>query len=121
MALDLPEGDWALFGSGPLYLRGWISDVGDLDVISRGPAWELARNLGSSRLLADGNTIVDLGNGITIGTSWAYGEFDIDALIDTAEIIEGVPCVLVDHIIEYKRIADRPRDRHHLKVIEQKT
>lgn len=116
--LDLPEGHWALFGSGPLLLRGWIQRVNDLDVITRGPAWDHARTLGRQVPLADGNSIVEVGDGITVGSSWAFGDFNIDSLIETAEMIEAIPCVRLEHIIEYKRIADRPRDRQHLAVIE---
>ena len=119
--LDLPEGDWALFGSGPLLIRGWIDEVSDLDVISRGAAWDRARRLGRPSLLPDGNEIVTIGEGVTVGTTWAYGDVDVDHLIDTAEMIDGVPCVTIDHIVAYKLIADRPKDRAHLAVIEARS
>jgi len=119
--LHLPRGDWALFGSGPLLLRGWIDEVGDLDVISRGAAWASAKEIGElGSLQPDGVEIVNIdGGAITIGTSWRYIEVSIDALIDEAEEIGGIPCVLLEHIIAYKRIADRPKDRVHLAVIEE--
>ena len=121
LGLGLPHGDWALFGSGPLLLRGWIDEVGDLDVISRGATWEQAKELGElGRLQPDGAETVNIdGSTITIGTSWRYIEVSIDALIDQAEEIDGIPCVCLEHIIAYKRIADRPKDRGHLAVIEE--
>lgn len=118
LALGLPSGDWALFGSGPLLVRGWVEDVGDIDVISRGAAWKRARELGRTKTLADGGEIIVIGGDITVGTTWAYGDVDIDRLIDTAEMIDGVPCVTIDHVVAYKRIADRPKDRAHLAIIE---
>lgn len=81
----------------------------------------MALGLGELVSLDDGNSIVDVGNGITIGRTWAYGEVDIGFLIDTAETIDGVPCVTIEHIVEYKRIADRPRDREHLRIIKNHT
>lgn len=119
--LDLPQGDWALFGSGPLLLRGWIDEVGDLDVVSRGPAWEKAKEHGHLAVLPDGNQIVEAGAGVTVGRTWLYGSFTIDDLIDTAEMIDGIPCVRLEHVISYKRLADRPKDRVHLEIIESKT
>jgi len=116
--LDLPIGDWALFGSGPLLIRGWIDEVGDLDVISRGVAWEKARQMGHLETVAGGIEIAVVGSHITIGSSWAYGDPDVEHLIDTSEMIDGVPCVTIDHVVAYKRIADRPKDRAHLAVIE---
>ena len=118
--LDLPLGNWALFGSGPLLLRGWIDEVGDLDVVSRGPAWEKAKEHGRLVALPDGNQIVEAGSGVTVGRTWLYGDFTIDDLIDTAEMIDGIPCVRLEHVISYKRLSDRPKDRVHLEIIESK-
>ncbi len=120
--LGLPVGDWALFGSGPLLLRGWIEDVGDLDVICRGAAWQHAAEIGETGILQpDGVEIVNIdGGAITIGTSWRYGDISVSELIDDAEEIEGIPCVRLEHIVAYKRTADRPKDRAHLAVIEER-
>jgi len=69
--VGLPEGDFALFGSGPLLVRGWIDDVGDLDVIARGTAWDHAQRVGQlSHLDRHGIDIVSIGDHITIGTAW---------------------------------------------------
>ena len=121
--LGLPAGDWALHGSGPLLLRGWIEEVGDLDVVCRGPAWDRARQVGEVVVLEpDGVDIVAVdGGAITIGRSWRYGDTPIDTYIDTAEEIDGIPCVLLEHIVAYKRFADRPKDRGHLRIIESRT
>lgn len=117
--LDLPLGDWALFGSGPLLLRGWIDEIGDLDVLSRGPAWDKAKDVGTITFLPeDGNEIVEIGNRITVGHNWPYGLFRIDELIDTAEILDGIPCVRLEHIVAYKELFGRPKDRKHLSIIE---
>ncbi len=119
--LDLPAGDWALFGSGPLLMRGWIDTVNDLDVISRGAAWETAQRIGRKHLLEDGAVIYEIGTGVTIGCSWAYGDFSIDELIDTAEIIDEIPCVRLEHVVAFKKLADRPKDRVHLAIIGEQT
>ncbi len=116
--LGLPAGDYAVFGSGPLLVRGMIDRAGDLDVICRGAAWEAAQRLGP---LVDqhGVPVVSLYDGaVTLGTRWAIGDFDIDKLIDTAEVIDGLPFVLLEHVAAYKRLADRPKDREHLRRLE---
>jgi hypothetical protein len=122
-SLGLPDGDWALFGSGPLLLRGWIDDVGDLDVVCRGAAWAKAREIGDIVVLEpDGVQIVSIdGSAITIGRSWRYGDTPIDEYIDGAKTIGGIPCVRLEHIVAYKRIADRPKDREHLAIIREHT
>jgi hypothetical protein len=37
---DLPEGDYAVFGSTPLVACGLLREVHDLDVVARGAAWD---------------------------------------------------------------------------------
>ena len=43
----------------------------------------------------------------------------MDHLIDTAEVIDGLPFVRLEHVVAYKRIADRPKDREHLRLLEE--
>jgi hypothetical protein len=117
-SLDLPRGDYAVFGSGPLLARGIIERAGDLDVICRGAAWEAAQRLGPSKE-QHGVPVVSLHGGlVTLGRKWAVGEVDEDALISTAEIIDGLPFVRLEHVVAYKRIIDRAKDREHLRLLE---
>lgn len=121
LAVGLPRNDYALFGSGPLLARGWIDVAGDLDVLARGAAWSRASVVGRpEHLELYGVDVVTIGDSITIGTSWGIGDFDVDSLIDEAELIGGIPCVLLEHVIAYKRIANRPKDRMHLKIIDER-
>ena len=116
--LELPDGEWALFGSGPLLARRWIEDVGDLDVIARGRAWDVAQTLGRPLHLDEHDVdVVAIEGGITIGARWAIGSFDVDELIDTAEFVDEVPCVRLEHVAAYKEIARRPKDLRHLEII----
>jgi hypothetical protein len=113
--LKLPAGDYAIFGSGPLIVRGIIEATNDLDIISRGEAWDRVRQVGEISSFDDENECVNLLDGrITFGTTWKYGSFDLDELIETAEIINGLPFVRLEHVIAYKEAADRPKDREHL-------
>ncbi len=119
-AMDLPMGDFAVFGSGPLLVRGIITEVNDLDVVCRGAAWDRARQLGPLVDIEEGVRIVSAARGaITFGISWGYGDFDIDALIDTAETIDGLPFVRLEHVIAFKRIAGRDKDVEHLRLLEE--
>jgi len=117
-SLDLAAGDYAIFGSGPLIVRGIIEATNDLDIICRGEAWEQVRQVGEISSFDDENECVNLLEGrITFGITWKYGEFDLDQLIDTAEIIDGLPFVRLGHVIAYKEAANRPKDREHLAVL----
>jgi hypothetical protein len=114
--MELPPGSFAVFGSGPLAARGLIEEVGDLDVVVRDDAWDRLKGLGTIIEYGD-NKVVDLGNGLTFGRTWAYGDFDVDQLIDDAEVIGYLPFVRLDAVLEFKRIASRPKDLHHIELI----
>jgi len=120
-SMTMPTGHYAVFGSGPLLVRGIIESVNDLDVICRGPAWKRARELGPLVDLDEEEVrIVSTHAGaITFGTTWGYGSFDLAELIDTADIMLDLPFVRLEHVIEYKRVADRPKDRTHLDLIDR--
>lgn len=118
-SLDLSPQDFAVFGSGPLLVRGVIDRAGDLDVICRGAAWETVQGLGPT-IEQNGVPVVSLFDGlVTFGTRWAIGDFDVDRLIDTAEMIGGLPFVRLEHVAAYKRLADRPKDREHLRLLAE--
>ena len=117
-SLDLAPGDYAIFGSGPLMIRGIIAESDDLDVLCRGAAWKRVRAEGRLRHLAEYDvTIAEFLDGrVTFGTRWAIGDFSVDELIDTAEVLDGLPFVKLCFVIDYKRIANRAKDRAHLRA-----
>jgi hypothetical protein len=115
-SLNLPMGDYAVFGSGPLLAHGIIDYVADIDMVSRGPAWEHGLEIGDLIHLTEHNvTVCSFFDGLaTMGRSWAYGAFDVDDLINSAELIDGLPYVPLEFVISYKKIAGRPKDMDHL-------
>jgi len=115
--LHLPAGDYAIFGSGPMIVRGWISGANDLDIICRGEAWDIACSNGrvSNDEVHDVSLASHCNGRVTFGTQWAIGDFDIDELIDTAEVIDGLPFVQLQHVIAYKEIRRSPKDLVHLE------
>ncbi len=120
-SLELPAGDYAVFGSGPLIVRGIVEAANDLDVLARGAAWKKAQGHGELVYLSEHDVeVVSCFDGVvTIGTEWAIGEFDVDELIDTAEIIDGLPFVPLEHVVLYKQVAGRPKDLLHLELLER--
>lgn len=118
-SLDLPAGDYVVFGSGPLLARGIIEASDDLDVLCRGDAWDAVCDLAASQPDRKwGIELVSLLDGrLTFGRSWAVGEVDVDEIIDTAEILDGLPFARLVYVIAYKRLLGRAKDIAHLEAL----
>jgi len=117
--LSLPLGDYAIFGSGPLAIRGIIPACNDLDILCRRQAWEIVRSMGKPEFLPEYDvTVVTMSeHALTFGTVWGIGDFDVDELIDTAEIISELPFVKLEHVICYKKIRSSEKDVLHLNAL----
>jgi hypothetical protein len=117
-ALGLPIADYAVFGSGPLAVRGLLEEVHDLDLVARGAAWKQAKGLGGPRTAPEGDPVVWLeGGAIEIFGGWLG--WDIDALIDNAEIIDGLPFARLEDVLAFKLSHGRPKDVAHARLIEE--
>jgi hypothetical protein len=119
--LSLPDGDYAVFGSGPLIVRGVIAPTNDLDVICRRLAWERVQEIGTLQFNDDyGVEIVTLFDGkVTFGNKWGIGDFNVDELIDDADHFDGLPFVKLKHVIEYKLIRKSKKDVQHIESFRQ--
>jgi hypothetical protein len=120
--LELPAGDYAVFGSAPLAMAGIIDDVGDLDVLCRGAAWEAVSQLAPAMELPEhGVSVVSLLDGaLTFGTTWAIGDIDPDAVIDGAVSVDGLSVARVEDVIAYKSASMRPKDVAHLEAVARR-
>ena len=118
--LDLPQEDYAIFGSGPLAVRHVIPFCRDLDIVCRGKAWKIVQRRGRLKFLPEYDVTIAtfFDEAITFGRKWGIGDFDVNELIDTAEIIDSLPFVRLDHVIAYKTIRSSAKDLMHLDALE---
>ncbi len=121
-SLNLPVGDFAIFGSGPLIVRGVIPASNDLDIICRGQAWERVKAIGELEYLSKYDvTVVTMCDGrLTFGNKWGIGNFNIDELIDGAELIDGLPFVQLVHVVQYKLERASTKDLKHIEALKNK-
>lgn len=118
--MALSRGEYAVFGSGPMWVRG-IRESNDIDIIARGSAWEWVKENGTVGTKENsGLEYVTFSDGdIEVYHDWYPGKWDIDALIDTAEMIEDVPFVKLEHVIDWKKKMGREKDAHDLDLIRE--
>lgn len=123
-ALDLPVGDYAIAGSGPLGIRN-LRAIGDIDLIVTSALWDkLAAKYG----VKDENGVkkIVLSNGLieAFGESSFYTKPkdpqapSMAERIAKAEMIEGLPFVSLESVLYFKRKMARDKDLNDIALIE---
>lgn len=119
--LNLPPEDYAIFGSGPMAAYGLKKMEHDIDIVARGNAWKKAQEYGKiEKTLSNfGNGIRLFDGGIEIFDQWPpKNRWNIDNLIDKAEVIDGIKFVRLETVLEWKKMTNRPKDLEDIKKIE---
>ena len=104
--LKLPSGEYALFGSAPLGVRG-LRECRDVDIIVSEDLWDEYKN----KFNNDGD--------IELWKDWAPGQWNIAKLIKEAEIIDDLPFVKLEQVIEWKKLNGREKDLRDVEVAEK--
>lgn len=111
-ALGLPNDQYAVFGSGPLAIRG-LREAQDIDLVVREPLW--------SRLCArhppSGENGVALSEDIEAFNDWPWCTQSPEELIRQADLYEGIRFVRLDDVIAYKQRRARPKDLADIALI----
>ena len=116
--LNLPLGEYAIFGSGPMGIRG-IREMNDIDIIVTQKLWNIFTG-NSEWELRQGNGSYGLANrhlGIETWKDWGPG-WDVEKLIQEAEIINDLPFVKLEKMIKWKKISGRDKDLKDLELIK---
>ncbi|MBB6172963.1 hypothetical protein HNR23_003023 [Nocardiopsis mwathae] len=110
--LDLPRQDFIIAGSGPLLAHGIRDNITDLDIVARGPAWELVQTMAPIQpapwedvarvLLFDGR--------LEILNGWFPSMWAVDEFIDDREIRHGLPFAPLDRVLRWKSRLGRAKD-----------
>lgn len=118
-SLDLPSEDFVVFGSGPLLAHGLKDTVDDLDVLARGEAWRKAERLATPEPAPSGvgRVVKPFNDSIEIFDAWAPKGWDVDQLIDEADIIEGIRFVPLKTVLKWKESAHRPKDDDDIALL----
>jgi hypothetical protein len=112
--LGFPPEKFAIFGSGPMAVRG-LRDVNDIDIIVKDDIWAV---LLKDHTPAEKNGEIKIGN-ISIFNQLKPWFDDINPLIDTADVIDGIKYVRLEYLIKWKKIMNREKDQKDIKLIEE--
>ena len=120
-SLNLPKGQFAIFGSGPLAVRG-LRENEDLDMLVTSDLWNK---------LAEGHPVTTKEgkpDSIYIDhiqilkvhyKDWHPYITDATRLITEAEIINGFPFVKMDYLLDCKKMMDGEKHSKDIKLIQE--
>ena len=117
--LNLPKDRFAVFGSGPLAVRG-MREANDIDIIALPDLFEeLVKKYGEEKIkkgLANQRSIQ--AGDIEIWEGWAPGEWDIEKLIKEAEVFYDTRFVKLEEVLKWKKLMGREKDLKDIEMLE---
>ena len=119
--LNLPEGEYALWGSAPLVIAG-LKESKDLDVLVSSKLWKQLAKEYPVKTFEAGN---QLGEYITIGNIdfvnhiIGFSIEECENMIKEASLIDRYRIVSLENIIKWKRILGREKDVLDIAIIEE--
>jgi predicted nucleotidyltransferase len=118
--LNLPLGEYALFGSAPLFVRGLREAMRDVDIVVTKKLWEEMQSAPGWKMeTANSGDPVLRCEELELFRDWAPGEWDIDELIKTADVIDGLPFVSLANVLQWKKMFGREKDLADVKEVEK--
>ncbi|MBI2590599.1 MAG: nucleotidyltransferase domain-containing protein [Candidatus Blackburnbacteria bacterium] len=112
---NLPEGEYAVFGSAVMAVRGF-REAPNIDIIVTDKLWNELSDRGHK---PDEEGFIRISQ-IKISNWWfAPTRKNIPTMIKEAEIIKDVPFVRLEEVRHYKTFINREKDKNDVKLINQ--
>lgn len=101
-------------------MRG-LKQNNDIDVVITDKIFNLYKNKPEWELKKIENWGIDcLSCGeIEMLNGWGPGEWDVQRVIDGAEIIDGLAFVKLEEVLRWKKMMNREKDKKDIEVIEE--
>ncbi len=113
--LELPKDMFAVFGSGPLAIRG-LRENKDIDLIVKK---ELCNKLIKEHEVKDSNgECISIGN-VDIFKNWKPWFDDIDLLIEDSDIFDEIRFVKLKYVLEFKKSRNKEKDQKDVELIKE--
>jgi len=119
--LKLPENKYALFGSAPMGIRG-LKECSDIDLVVTEDLWQEFKNKQGWEYKITENSVEYIQNSdsnIEIWHDWRPWYQDVMPFIDNSEIIDNLPFVRLEYVLEWKRQFGREKDLKDVEIIEE--
>lgn len=114
---NLPSNQYAIFGSGPLAIRG-LRQAHDIDILVTPKLLEKLKKQYPVKIVND-DEIVEI-NDIEAMISYPQTSPEkVQQMIKDAEEIKGYPFVKLEYLLITKKKLDRPKDHRDVKLIKK--
>lgn len=116
--LNLPIGEYAVFGSGPIAIRN-LRESSDIDIITTIELFETLKKKHKNLLshTKNGDEKINFDD-IEIFHNWRDIDVNINELIKNADIIKGYPFVKLEHVIRWKKNRGKEKDLKDIDLIK---
>ncbi len=116
--LGLPIGKYALFGSAPLGIRE-LRDCRDVDIVVTKDLWNKYKKKNwEMKTMPHGSQYL-YNDKIELWKDWGPGRWNVQKLINEAEIIDELPFVKLKYVVEWKKQNGREKDLKDIKTAEK--
>ena len=115
--LGLSPGEYVLFDSAPMGIRG-LRDCHDVDILVTQDEWDKYRDRAGwvVRVGPRGDDYLENGD-LELWKNWAPGDLDVQKLIDEADVIDDLPFVRLNSVMEWKKLNAREKDLKDVEII----
>ncbi len=117
--LDLPEGEFIVFGSCPMAAAG-IRESSDIDLLVTSKVLKDLEQAGWKRLVkAENDAPLTFGD-FEAHDQWSFTSYKptLSQLLATADIIDGVPFASLAEVRKWKQSSGRPKDLKDIELID---
>lgn len=117
--LNLSIGEYVIFGSGPLCVRG-LKDWTDIDVVVLPEIYDNFKNNVDWQIKIFENSGIEylIKGKIEMMKDWWPEQWDIKKLIEGADTIDGLAFVKLEEVLRWKKMMNREKDSKDIEVIE---
>lgn len=118
-ALNLPIGEYVIFGSGPLKAHG-IRESRDIDLLVTGELYsDLSAKGWDKQSTTDGEEFL-VNQNVEVYKRWSFGSYNpgTEEIIGRAEIIDDLPFATLQDVIIWKSALGREKDVEDLRLID---
>lgn len=117
--LNLPGGSYVVVGSGTMEVLG-IRETRDIDLVVSPEIYEKLKQEGWEEKVRDDGTSFLVYNLYEVARTWddVSGEPNLESLLQDAHIVDSIPFVKVERLMEWKKRKGRDKDITDVELIK---